>query len=315
MTQTILSALLPVVFVVALGMLAAQFGIVQKSAAPLFAEFVVGFALPLALFEGVLNVSPSEIKNGPFLLAIAVGLMATYVVALIISRTVFHRSLGESAMQAVTCAFPSMAYSGLPVLEAVVGPEGVPVVVIGNLVTSLIMIPLTLILVEVGQGGANAKGSMVSLAGRSLASTVKQPVVWLPIAGAALAPGGVHLPHVLHLSFDLIGKAAAGVALFALGLILSGQRLRINCEIAFNTLLKNVGQPTVFLGLVLLLRIHGAPAMKLFLTGAIPTATAASALALRYHVYSDEAAASTLLSTVGSVVTISLAIIMAERLA
>ena len=55
--------------------------------------------------------------------------------------------------------------------------------------------------------------------------------------------------------------------------------------------------------------------MELFLIGAIPTATAASALALRYHVYAYEAAASTLLSTVGSVMTISLAIIMAERLA
>ena len=315
MTQTILSALLPVIFVVSLGVLAAHFGIVQKSAAPLFAEFVVGFALPLALFEGVLNVSPNAIRSAPFLIAITVGLMAIYLVALIIGRVIFHHGLSESAMQAITCAFPSMAYSGLPVLEAVVGPEGVPVVVIGNLVTSLIMIPLTLILVEVGQGGTNAKGNMVSLAARSLASAVKQPVVWLPVTGAVLALGRVHLPHVLQLSFDLIGKAAAGVALFALGLILHGQPLRINREVALNAMLKNAGQPAVLLGLVLMLGIHGASAKELFLTGAIPTATAASALALRYHIYSDEAAASTLLSTVGSVVTISLAIIVAERLA
>jgi predicted permease len=65
----------------------------------------------------------------------------------------------------------------------------------------------------------------------------------------------------------------------------------------------------------LLLGIHGASAQELFLTGAIPTATAASALTLRYHVYSDEAAASTLLSTIGSVVTISLAIAIAGQFA
>ncbi|HEY0802841.1 MAG TPA: AEC family transporter [Steroidobacteraceae bacterium] len=315
MTQIILSALLPVVFVVALGVLAAHFGIVQKSAAPLFAAFVVGFALPLALFEGVLNVSASAIKSVPFLIAIAAGLMAIYVVALIISQAIFHHSLSESAIQAITCAFPSMAYSGPPVLEAVVGPEGVPVVVVGNLVTSLIMIPVTLMLVEVGQGDANAKGNTTSLAARSLANAIKQPVVWLPIAGAALALGGVHLPRVLYLSFDLIGKSAAGVALFALGLILYGQPLRLNREVAFNALVKNVGQPAAFLGLALLLGIHGTSAKELFLTGAIPTATAASALALRYHIYSDEAAASTLLSTAGSVVTISLAIFMAEHFA
>ncbi|WP_084305238.1 AEC family transporter [Bradyrhizobium sp. ARR65] len=159
MTQTILSALLPVVFVVALGGLAAHFDIIKKSAAPLFAKFVIDFALPLALFEGVMSVSPSALKDGPFLLAIAVGLMGTYVFALMLSRAIFRHSLSESAMQAITCAFPSMAYSGLPVLEAVLGPEGVPVVVIGNLVTSLIMIPLTLILAEIGQGAPLPKGT------------------------------------------------------------------------------------------------------------------------------------------------------------
>jgi hypothetical protein len=68
------------------------------------------------------------------------------------------------------------------------------------------------------------------------------------------------------------------------------------------------------LGLILLLGIHGPLAKQLFLTGAIPTATAASMLALRYRVYADEAAASTLISTVGSIVTITLAIILAENL-
>ncbi|WP_051386799.1 AEC family transporter [Bradyrhizobium sp. ARR65] len=154
---------------------------------------------------------------------------------------------------------------------------------------------------------------MMSLAAHSLVGAVKQPLVWLPAAGAALALSGVHLSQVLQLSFDLIGKAAAGVALFVLGLILYGQRFRINRDVALNALLKNVGQPAVLLGLVLLLGIQGASAKELFLTGAIPTATTASVLALRYHIYSDEAAASTLLSTVGSVATISIAIIMAEQ--
>jgi len=120
---------------------------------------------------------------------------------------------------------------------------------------------------------------------------------------------------VLALSFDLIGKSAAGVALFALGLILYGQRLRMDRDIALNVSMKNIGQPAVLLGLALLLGIHDAPARELFLTGAIPTATAASMLALRYRTYADEAAASTLVSTVGSVVTITLAIILAEGLA
>jgi hypothetical protein len=328
-TQTILAALLPVVFVVGLGWLAARLGIVQKASSSVFADFVVRFALPLALFGGVLQISPAAIENVPYLVAMVLGLMLPYAVAFGVGKAIFGHSIGESALQGLVSAFPSMAYSGLPVLETVVGPQGVLAVVVGNLVTSLIMIPLTLVLVHVGLAGGKAQGNkaqgnkaqgnkaqggMTMLVVSSLVDAVKQPLVWLPVAGAVLALAGVHLPQVLALSFDLIGKSAAGVALFTLGLILYGQRLRIDRDIALNALLKNIGQPAIFLGLTLLLGIHGAPARELFLTGAIPTATAASMLALRYRTYPDEAAASTLVSTGGAIITISLAIIVAEHL-
>ena len=73
--------------------------------------------------------------------------------------------------------------------------------------------------------------------------------------------------------------------------MLFGQRLRIGFAIALNASLKNIGQPVVMLVLAFTLGIHGAPAQELFSIGAIPTATAASMLALRYRVYIDEVAA------------------------
>ena len=203
----------------------------------------------------------------------------------------------------------------MPVQTALTGYDliNTPLVNTGNFVTSLIMIPLTLVLVHVGLGGDKATGSPGFLVIQSLADTVKQLAVWLPIVGAILALAGNHLPQVLSLSFHLIGKSAAGVALFTLGLILHGQRLRVDHDIALNGLLNDMGQPAVFLGLILLLSIHGAPARKLFRTGAILTATAASLLALRCREHTCESAASTLVSTVGSIATISLAIILAEH--
>ncbi len=314
MTQTILSALLPVVFVVVLGLLSAKFDIVPKTSAPMFADFVVRFALPLALLDGVLKTSPSAIENGAYLLSMLVGLMIPYAIGFAISRWVFRHSLAESALAALVCAFPSMAYSGLPVLEAVVGPQGILAVVVGNLVTSVVMIPLTLVLVKIGQGSGKSGQGARALIATSLLDAVKQPVVWLPIVGAILALCGVRVPHVLELSFDLFGQTAAGVALFTLGLLLYGQRLRIDRDIAVNVLLKDVGQPAAMLGLTILFGVHGAPARELFLTGAIPTATAASMLALRYRAYADEAAASTLVGTIASVATITVAIILATRL-
>ena len=313
MTQTILAALLPVVFVVALGLLAARFGIIEKSAAPSFADFVVRFTLPLALLGGVLKISPKSIEDIHYIISMVLGLMVPYAIAFAVGKFLFRHNLNASALQAQVCAFPSMAYSGLPVLEAVVGPPGVLAVVIGNLVTSVIMIPLTLVLVQIGLGHRAAGQSMRALIARSVLDAIRQPVVWLPVIGATLALCGIHAPKVLELSFNLIGQAAAGVALFALGLILYGQRLRVDRDVAFNVLIKNIGQPAALFGPTLIFSLHEASARELFLTGAIPTATAASMLSLRYKSYADEAAASTLVSTVGSIVTITIAIILANH--
>ncbi|TDY38971.1 hypothetical protein BX592_12988 [Paraburkholderia rhizosphaerae] len=99
-----------------------------------------------------------------------------------------------------------MAYSGLPVLEAVVGQQGILAVVIGNLVMSIVMIPLTLVLVQIGQGGNNDGQGTGALIAKSLLDAVKHPVVWLPLIGAILALCGVHAPSLFELSFNLIGN-------------------------------------------------------------------------------------------------------------
>ena len=94
---------------------------------------------------------------------------------------------------------------------------------VGNLVTSLIMIPVSLVLLH---GGAKpAKGpapSEASVIGFSLLGAVKQPLVWLPVLGAACALIGLHPPGLLAGMTNKIGSAAGDVALFTLGLMLHG---------------------------------------------------------------------------------------------
>ncbi|MCP6215414.1 AEC family transporter, partial [Klebsiella pneumoniae] len=67
-----------------------------------------------------------------------------------ISRYVFRHDIKTSAIQSLVCAFPDMAYFGAPVLAVLIGPEGFLGVLIGNLVTSVLMIPLTIILIRMG---------------------------------------------------------------------------------------------------------------------------------------------------------------------
>lgn len=313
MIQTLLLALLPVVFAVLLGLGCAHWKIVEKTAAPMFARFVVKVALPLALLSGVLRLPADALANVPFLAAMFVGMFGTFLIMLAIGRFVFKNSLAASSIQALACAFPSMAYSGIPVLNAVVGDQGLASVVAGNLVCSIFMLPLAIILLEVDQGKGNHT-SFISLVGTSVWDAVSQPLVWLPMVGAGLAIAGFHMPRALSLSFDLVGASAAGVALFTLGLILYGQKFAPSFEVLFNAAIKNVAQPAILFGLGLVFAVQGTLSPQLLLIGSIPTATAVSMIALRFNVYYEQAAATTFISTVGAIVTISISIAIASSL-
>jgi predicted permease len=314
MLHSILQALLPVAFVVLLGWSAAALKVLKREQAGILAALVVDFALPCSLFAGVMKLSAADLTNVPYFVAMFIGLMGIYLIGLLLGVFVFRNTLGESALEGAVGAFPSMAYSGLPVLEAIVGSAGVLAVLVGNLVTSIFMVPTTLVLLEISAAkGGTAKTGMIELILAKLLSAVKQPVVWLPVAGFILALCGVKLPDVLSSSFGLIGQTAAGVALFALGLMLYGQKFTLDAQIATNVFLKNVGQVVLMLLLVLALGIKSDAGKELVLTGAIPSATAVSMFAVKYGVYTERTSASTLISTVLSVVTISLTIAFVTR--
>jgi len=89
---------------------------------------------------------------------------AFYLIALVISLAAFRRPVAASSLQALNSAFPNMAFMGVPVLTAVIGTSAVLSVVIGNLISSFVLLPLTLTLLETGtpkeKGAGRAAGGL-----------------------------------------------------------------------------------------------------------------------------------------------------------
>lgn len=303
MIGTIVSALAPIALVVMLGWGSGRWKVLPDNASTVLAGFVVTFALPLSLFLAAAAAKPSDILNPPYLAALAAGLLGSYVIALLLARFAFGRATPEAAMQGMTASLPNMAYCGPPVLIAVVGPSAVLAVVIGNLIVTLILIPTTLVLLG-GSGGF----------GRAIRSAVLQPLVLLPLFGAVLAVTGIELPSILTSSVDEIGKAAGGVALFTLGLILSRITPRLDRDVIVNVALKNILQPLLILGAGLAVGLSGDLLREVFLLGVLPAGTAVPTLALAHKTYSDEAAASVLASTLFAILSISGGIAIARTL-
>jgi predicted permease len=188
------------------------------------------------------------------------------------------------------------------VLLALIGTSGVLSVAFANLVVSLVMMPLTLTLLEAGRP-TQAGHTRVTVVWGSLLHAIKQPLVWAPITGLAMAAAHIPLPDVAQRSFSLIGEATSGVALFATGLLLSGQKLRISSAVALNVALKNLAQPAVMWLIALLLGLTALHRREMILLGAVPTAVGPMMLAVQYKVDMDESEATILLSTALSMVT------------
>jgi hypothetical protein len=72
----------------------------------------------------------------------------------------------------------------------------------------LVLVPVTLTLLEAG-GGGHRGGRMLW---HSLLSSLRQPLVWAPVAGLVLAFAGVHLPEAVGLAASLGAGISMGFA-------------------------------------------------------------------------------------------------------
>lgn len=315
MMATILGGLLPILFVAFLGWLAGRIGLFGPKSTTTLSTFVVNFALPLSLFLAAARAKPEQLTDGAYAASLAAGLLGTYLLGIVVAHLVFRHDMRSSTLAGLSCGFPNMAYCGPPVLTAAVGAQGLLAVIVGNLVVTLIMVPLTMVILQLSDPSkANEKENEVLLVERSLLGAVKQPLVWLPVLGAILAIVGVRLPDLIDNSVEQIGQAAGGVALFTLGLMLAQNSVRLGRDVVVNVALKNLIQPAIILGAALAFRLDSTLTKEVFLIGVMPSAIEASVLAQRYGTYTQQAAATTAASTFFAIISISLGLAIAATL-
>ncbi|MEX0566541.1 AEC family transporter [Raoultella terrigena] len=306
MPSLLLQSLFPLVFIMLLGWISGKLGYTRREDATVLATVVIRFALPFHLFIGALNTNPDKIKNFTFMAVLVIGLMGSYFLTLLLSRYVFRHDIKTSAIQSLVCSFPDMAYFGAPVLAVLIGPEGFLGVLIGNLITSVFMIPLTIILIRLGDKNAAAQEPQLNpamLVWQNLMKAVRNPIVWIPILGVLLSLAGIKLPHLLSAPIEMVGKIAGGLSLFALGLLFYGERPALNRQVFTNIGIKNLIQPGMMAAAGLALGLSHSLMQQVIIIGATPSAIAAGMFALRSDTYIESASSSILIGTALGVVT------------
>jgi hypothetical protein len=309
MFNLILSALVPVAFVVLLGYLAGRSKLVNQDGAKSLSTVVVNFALPCALFVAIFGFSPSQFENIPYVVTLLVSITLPFFAAFFLSLLVWKKPTGEAALFGSNSGFPDMAYFGLPVVLTVIGQQGMLPIIVGNIVTSIIVIPVVMAMLHKGQA-SGSQSNVLSI----VLSTLKQPVVWAPLTGLVLVLLGVKLPELATGSLKLLGNISGGLALFTLGVLLSFLTPKIDKPVVLVVFIKNLVMPALAVALALVFKLDGDLAKGIVIIAACPAATMGAMLSSQFNVAQDKIPAQILASNVAAILTMAMWIFVAEKL-
>jgi malonate transporter and related proteins len=267
---TLAFALTPIFFGLLLGYFAGIRGFVDNRDVHSLVRFVMNFALPCSLFLAIAHTDPRMLRSqGGLIVALGLVYLALFFVTLFFERKMFGAGAADSAVLALTLAFPNATAVGIPLLDALYGPSAAAASAMGIAIGAVTISPITLAILE----HSTPKGHAVSQAAQirsSLWKAVKRPVVWAPVLGVLAALVKLHLPDFVNRSLTVMGNATAGTALFLTGLIVSAQPFRLDARVIAAIIAKNLLQPALCLGIAWLIGLSVVETRYAVLIAAIP---------------------------------------------
>ena len=270
MIELLAKSLVPIFVGLLFGYAAGLRKVVDNKDVRTLVGFLMTFALPCYLFVTMAS-TPRQLLWGQAkpALVFAIVYVALFVATYYASRHLVKVTAANSAVLALTLGFPNAAAVGIPLLQAVYGPQASVTVAVALAVGAITITPITLVILESG----TSAGRAVSHAARiraSLWSALKNPVFWAPVLGVVVAVVKFHVPVYVEKGLIILGAATEGTALFVTGLIVSAQRFTLNWSVGRAVLAKNVIQPALCLAVVLPLAMPLEQTRYVVLLSAIP---------------------------------------------
>lgn len=241
---------LPIFILILLGLFAVGAGLVSKTGIAAMGKFVVTFALPAMLFRALSERSITEIFKLEFLSAYAAGSVVAMAIGFSLAKFWRGKSLQESTFHGMGGAMSNSGFMGYPIVFQLFGTPGAVAVALAMIVENVVILPVTLMLAEAGSAGKRHPMLVLS---RALRRLLTSPLILAIAAGLLCAGFGLTLPSFVTRAVDLLAAAAAPVALFVVGGILYGQRVRgMVADVVSIATVKLVAHPLViFLALMI----------------------------------------------------------------
>ena len=289
--------ILPVFTIMALGFFLGRTGKATVDDARLINRFAMTVFLPILLF-GLIAQAPIHTFNITPVLVYAGVEGSLFVIGFILAFRLFNRPADESVLLAFCGVFANNAFFVLPISVLLYGAEHVlAITTIITLDATFTFAGVIIVLQVINLG----KITPVSVA----LSIIKMPLIQAVVLGVFASLLRISIPDSIQTFLSFNGAAAAPLALFAIGIVLSGTKFSISPMIlTFSTLKLAIFPLAIWGGLELM--APGNPERSLFLLGAAgPAGTVAFSLALLHGVKTDAIAQIVILTSILSLFSLA----------
>ncbi|MAC45780.1 AEC family transporter [Oceanospirillum beijerinckii] len=219
----VLSITSPIFILILIGYGAVRYGILQKEGMRTLGAFVVNFGLPAAIFKALSERSFQDILHLDYLLTYGLGSLLAFSLILMYAKVYRRKSLTESAMFGMGSSFSNSLMVGYPIIFQLFGPAALVPFALTLIVENFFLMPLALALADTG--GKKDERFVKALL-QSLPQLLKNPIIIAIALGVLCSLLSIQLPPVVTKVVDMFAVTVGGVALFTIGGILVGIKVR-----------------------------------------------------------------------------------------
>ncbi len=311
MNHPVVSALFPVVVLIAIGYLAGRRAWIGAAAVKDLSNLVFMVLAPALLFRTMASSHASMLDLKPLLAYFGVAI-AVYAGVLLWRG--FSR---RSAVLALASTFSNTVMIGVPLVGLAYGQQGL--VTLFTLISMHALVLLTVATLVLEFAVVHEQKLAGRAVDRHVAATVLlalrngiiHPVPLPIIAGLLFAQTGWAIPAVLDKPLQLLGQAFGPVALLMVGVTLAfnpvGQHLRAALGIS---LAKNVVHPALMAAVGWALGLEAVPLAVMIVAASLPIGANVFLFSQRYEVAQDTVTASVAVSTGLALVTVSVVLLL-----
>jgi malonate transporter len=274
--MAVISALLPVFLVIALGVLLKQTLLPERSAWDALERLTFYVLFPALLTVTTATADLSEVPVGGVGGARALAILVLSAL-LLMFRLPLSRTLGINGA-AFTSVFQGTVrwntYVALGIAGSLYGASGLALASVA-IVAMVPLLNLICVLV-LARYAADQSPDARTTAGMVL----RNPLIWSVLAGIALNVAGVPLPAVAVSFAEILGQGALALGLLAVGAGLElGRALRPTAAVVVTIILKLAVMPAIAISLALWFGLEGAALTVVAIASSVPSAPGSYILA------------------------------------